>query len=103
MSARRASVSSVVVIRLSLYEEAFMRSGFSGFPQEGVDFMRTLARRNRREWFQPRKAVFEERVKQPMTEMVEALNRAMTGFAPEYVTDPKVAIFRIYSDTRFSA
>ena len=80
-----------------------MRSAFSGFPQEGIDFMRGLARHNRREWFQPRKHLFDERVKAPMQAMVEALNGALTEFAPEYVTEPKQAIYRIYRDTRFSA
>jgi uncharacterized protein (TIGR02453 family) len=80
-----------------------MKTDFSGFPQEGIDFMARLARRNHRDWFQPRKHIFDEQVKAPMTELVDALNRAMRGFAPDYVTDPKTAIYRIYRDTRFSA
>jgi uncharacterized protein (TIGR02453 family) len=79
-----------------------MRSAFPGFPPEGIQFMRNLARNNRREWFQPRKAIFEEHVKLPMRQLVEAVDRAMAGFAPEYVTDPDKAIYRIYRDTRFS-
>jgi len=79
-----------------------MRSVFSGFPAEGIQFMRNLARNNRREWFQPRKATFEEKVKLPMRQLVEAVNAAMASFAPEYVTDPDKAIYRIYRDTRFS-
>ena len=78
------------------------RSGFAGFPPEALGFLRGLARNNRREWFQPRKAVFETSVKQPMRELVEALNQALAGFAPEYATDPEKAIFRIYRDVRFS-
>jgi uncharacterized protein (TIGR02453 family) len=66
-------------------------------------FFRSLKRNNRREWFQPRKHVFEQHVKEPMIELVTALNRDFAKFAPEYVTDPKKAIFRIYRDTRFSA
>jgi uncharacterized protein (TIGR02453 family) len=79
-----------------------MSSRFPGFPPEGLQFFRALARHNNRDWFQPRKAMFEEQVKQPMRELVEALNGAMKGFAPEYVTDPAQAIYRIYRDTRFS-
>lgn len=79
-----------------------MRSPFPGFPQEGIDFFRRLSRNNRREWFLPRKAVFEERVKQPMRELVEALDAALARFAPEHVTDPERAIYRFYRDTRFS-
>lgn len=79
-----------------------MRSGFPGFPAEAITFYRGLARHNTREWFQPRKAVYEEKVKAPMTELVTALNAAMMEFAPEYVTDAGKAIYRIYRDTRFS-
>jgi len=79
-----------------------MRSGFPGFSQQGIQFMRGLARNNNRDWFQARKPVFDEQVKAPMAELVDALNRAMAGFAPDYITDPAQAIYRIYRDTRFS-
>src|SRR5947199_9856780 len=79
-----------------------MRSNFPGFPAEGIQFMRGLARHNNREWFLPRKPIFEEKVKQPMRELVEAVNAAIRRFAPEYITDPDKAIYRIYRDTRFS-
>jgi uncharacterized protein (TIGR02453 family) len=79
-----------------------MKSAFPGFPPAGLEFFRKLQRNNRREWFQPRKATFEETLKQPMRELVMAVNDAMKKFAPEYVTDPDKAIYRIYRDTRFS-
>ena len=79
-----------------------MASRFPGFPPEALQFFRALARHNTRDWFQPRKAVFEEKVRQPMRELVEALNAGMKSFAPEYATDPARAVYRIYRDTRFS-
>ena len=79
-----------------------MRSGFPGFPPEAMTFYRGLARHNTREWFQPRKTVYDEKVKAPMVELVTELNRAMMDFAPDYVTDAHKAIYRIYRDTRFS-
>jgi uncharacterized protein (TIGR02453 family) len=79
-----------------------VRSAFPGFPKEGIQFFRSLMRNNRREWFQPRKQIFEDKLKQPMRELVMELNREMARFAPEYVTDPEKAIYRIYRDTRFS-
>ena len=79
-----------------------MRSGFAGFPPEAMTFYRGLAGHNTREWFQPRKAVYDEKVKAPMVELVTALNSAMMDFAPDYVTDAPKAIYRIYRDTRFS-
>ena len=80
-----------------------MAAGFPGFPKEMTTFFRSLKRNNRREWFQPRKHVFEQHVKEPMIELVTALNRDFAKFAPEFVSDPKKAIFRIYRDTRFSS
>jgi uncharacterized protein (TIGR02453 family) len=79
-----------------------MSSGFPGFPAEAITFYKGLARNNKREWFQPRKPVFEEKVKAPMVELVNALNQSMMAFAPDYVTDAPKAIYRIYRDTRFS-
>lgn len=79
-----------------------MKNRFPGFPPEAMQFFRGLARNNRRDWFLPRKPVFEEKVKRPMWEMVEALNASMKEFAPDYVTDPAKAIYRFYRDTRFS-
>jgi len=75
---------------------------FPGFPQEMPRFFRALKRNNRREWFQPRKHLYEQHVKTPMLELVAALNEELKKFAPAYVTDPKKALFRIYRDTRFS-
>ena len=79
-----------------------MRLGFPGFPPAAVAFYRGLARHNTREWFQPRKIVYDEKVKAPMVQLVTELNRAMMDFAPGYVTDAPKAIYRIYRDTRFS-
>ena len=79
-----------------------MPSPFPGFPREALAFFRGLERNNKREWFLPRKPLFEEKVKEPMRQLVDALNVALQDFAPEYVTDHDKAIFRIYRDVRFS-
>ena len=80
-----------------------MPSGFPGFPPEMVQFFKSLKRNNRRDWFQPRKHLYEQHVKEPMLALVAALNSELLKFAPQYVTDPKKAVYRIYRDTRFSA
>lgn len=79
-----------------------MKANFPGFPKEGIAFLRALKKNNDREWFTPRKATFEQTVKQPMIDLVSALHREMTRFAPEYVGDPAKCVYRIYRDTRFS-
>jgi len=76
---------------------------FPGFPAEGIAFLKSLKRNNRREWFQPRKHLYEQHLKEPMLDLVAALNAEFVNFAPEYVSEPKKAVFRIYRDTRFSA
>src|ERR1700758_5055816 len=73
------------------------------FPPEALTFFRQLARNNDRDWFQPRKEIFEATVKAPMIELVERINGELAKFAPEYINDPKKAVYRIYRDTRFSA
>ena len=80
-----------------------MSSGFPGFPPEMVQFLRGLKRNNRREWFQPRKHLYEQHAKEPLLELVAALNGDLMKFAPHFVTEPKKSVFRIYRDTRFSA
>jgi uncharacterized protein (TIGR02453 family) len=80
-----------------------MRSAFPGFPPEGLEFLRALQRHNRREWFQPRKHIYEEKLRAPMGALVTALNAELAKFAPDYITDPAKAIYRVYRDTRFSS
>ncbi|MBZ5672784.1 MAG: DUF2461 domain-containing protein [Acidobacteriia bacterium] len=76
---------------------------FPGFSPDALTFLRSLKRNNRREWFQPRKEIFETKLKTPMVQLVEAINAELLDFAPEHITDPKKAVYRIYRDTRFSA
>ncbi len=70
---------------------------------EGLAFLRNLARHNDRAWFQPRKAVFEAELKEPMLAIIRKVSEAMEGFAPDYVRPAEKCLFRIYRDTRFSA
>lgn len=79
-----------------------MKTGFPGFPVEGLKFLSALKKNNNREWFQSRKEIFDEKVKAPMVELSAALMRDMQSFAPDYTGDPAKSVFRIYRDTRFS-
>jgi uncharacterized protein (TIGR02453 family) len=69
---------------------------------EGLKFLRALARNNDREWFTPRKAVFEAELKEPMLAIIRKVTEAMTTFAPSFVRPAEKSLFRIYRDTRFS-
>jgi len=70
---------------------------------EGLAFLRSLARNNDRDWFTPRKAIFEAELKEPMLAIIRKVTDAMSGFAPEFVRPAEKSFFRIYRDTRFSA
>ena len=90
---------------LSVFAERRMptaESRFSGFSREAISFIRGLERNNKREWFQPRKHIYEEHVRAPLEILVNAINSELAEFAPRYVTPAKKAVFRIYRDTRFS-
>jgi uncharacterized protein (TIGR02453 family) len=79
-----------------------MPSGFPGFPAQALEFLGALEENNRREWFEPRKHIYEEQVRAPMLELVAALNARMSSFAPDFVREPERAVYRIYRDLRFS-
>ena len=79
-----------------------MAPSFPGFPKEGLAFLADLKQNNTRDWFQPRKEIFESQVKAPMVALVEAFNSHLVKFAPDYVNEPAKAVYRIYRDTRFS-
>ena len=72
------------------------------FPAETLRFLRALKRNNRREWFNAHRDDYEAYVRQPMTAIVERLAVDLRAFAPELVATPKVSMYRIYRDTRFS-
>lgn len=74
------------------------------FPGSAIAFLRELAANNQREWFQARKQVFEQQVREPFVRLATAVNDSLGSFAPDYrVLDPSRAISRIHRDTRFSA
>ncbi len=80
-----------------------VKSSAPHFTPEALTFLRALARNNRREWFTPRKPVFEETLKAPMHAVIDAINDAMQDFAPDHIQPPQKCMMRIYRDTRFSA
>ena len=73
---------------------------FEGFPDDGK-FWKALAKNNRKEWFQPRKAEFEADWNAPMKLLLSEVRSAIDGaYAHTDLGDPKV--FRIFRDVRFA-
>ena len=81
-----------------------MTTEFSGLPKAGLEFLVGLEQNNTKDWFQAHRKAWENELKTPMVELVEAINHELQSFAPEYVApSAKKAISRINRDTRFSA
>ena len=61
-----------------------------------------MKRNNNRDWFRLRKPQYEEHVRGPMVALLARLAGDLPRFAPELISDPRVSLYRIYRDTRFS-
>ena len=72
------------------------------FSVETLKFLRALKRNNRRDWFNTHRDEYEQYIREPMTAVVDRLADDFRAFAPELVANPKVSMYRIYRDTRFS-
>ncbi len=72
------------------------------FTEAGLKFLKQLKTHNDREWFNARKPIYEAEIKEPMLAVIAEVNDALSGFAPEFVRDPKKCMMRIYRDIRFS-
>jgi uncharacterized protein (TIGR02453 family) len=80
-----------------------MPARFPGFSRQMPTFFRSLEKNNRRDWFAPRKELFETQIRAPMIELVTLLNHELRAFAVDHVAEePARLIYRIYRDTRFS-
>jgi len=78
------------------------RSTSRVFSSESIKFLRNLKRNNDRVWFDARKPIYERELKAPMLALIEEINHALAGFAPQHVRPPQKAMMRIYRDIRFS-
>lgn len=74
----------------------------SPFTRQTLAFLRALKRNNNRDWFRARKDDYERHVRGPMLELLARLAGDFSRFAPEIVADPRVCLYRVYRDTRFS-
>lgn len=83
-----------------------MTTTFTGFPPEGIQFLRDLAQNNNKAWFDAHKPAYIETVQQPAVALVVALGERLQAEFPPVTYDPRTnggSLTRIYRDTRFSA
>jgi uncharacterized protein (TIGR02453 family) len=75
---------------------------FAGFPQEGLAFLRALAKHNDRAWFAPRKPVYESQLLEPLRAFVVEVSDRLARERIPIGGMPQRSIYRIYRDVRFS-
>ncbi len=77
-------------------------TSFTGFRPEAVEFLAELAANNERAWFQPRKAEYEQLLKEPLEALCVALDQQFRKRGIPLRADPAKSPFRIYRDVRFA-
>lgn len=75
---------------------------FPGFTPEALQFLRDLKATNDRDWFLPRKEVYNDELRDPMQSLIAQLSRELPARGIPLSGDPRRDVFRVYRDTRFS-
>lgn len=78
---------------------------FTGFPPEGIGFLRDLAHNNDTAWFDAHRSTYEQAVREPAKAFVASLGTVLRDRVASGVrAEPAVgrSLFRINRDTRFS-
>jgi uncharacterized protein (TIGR02453 family) len=77
-------------------------NNFTGFPEEGLRFLRDLAANNDPAWFKPRRDTYEALVRGPMVALVADLLTLAAAKKLPLTGEPEKAVFRVYRDVRFA-
>lgn len=75
---------------------------FPGFCPQGLALLRKLKRNRRREWFRAHQELYDYKITTPLLNLVCSVSREFARFAPNYVTPPATAVFRIFGDSTSS-
>jgi uncharacterized protein (TIGR02453 family) len=75
---------------------------FTGFPAAGIQFLRDLKKNNDRDWFQPRKALYQEQVERPMVLLITETSLRCRKRGLMIGAKEKNPVMRVYRDIRFS-
>jgi uncharacterized protein (TIGR02453 family) len=77
-------------------------TNFTGFPSEGLQFLRELALNNEPGWFKPRRDDYEALVRGPMVALAADLLTLAAVHKLPLSGDPAKAVFRVNRDVRFA-
>ena len=70
--------------------------------QNYISFFKGLEKNNYKEWFDEHRKEYDDYVRKPFIELIEALIPALLEIEPKLHTDAKKTLFRINRDVRFS-
>ena len=80
---------------------------FTGFPDEGIQFLHDLRDNNHKDWFDAHKSIYQKSVQAPAVALVATLGEQLHAHFPQITYDTRTngggSMMRIYRDTRFSA
>ena len=80
-------------------------SGFNGFPEGTLPFLRELKENNGKAWFQANKGRYEAQVREPALAFIEAMAPGLEEISSHFRASPKKvggSLMRVYRDVRFS-
>ena len=79
---------------------------FTGFPEEGLQFLHDLAANNNRDWFEANREHYQTTLLEPAVAFVAALGEKLQTISGNIHYDTRTngsgSLMRIYRDTRFS-
>src|SRR5438128_296614 len=77
---------------------------FSGFPKEGLAFLRELHAHNDRDWFEAHRAAWDEAIVPAMLSLCSELQSRVADVLPRLQFVPRIggSLYRLNRDTRFS-
>ncbi|MBV9705760.1 MAG: TIGR02453 family protein [Methylobacteriaceae bacterium] len=75
---------------------------FAGFGPQALPFFKALAFHQTKEWFEANRAIYENEVKAPFGDLVEAVAAALARAGIPLKGDRKASLFRLNRDVRFS-
>jgi uncharacterized protein (TIGR02453 family) len=75
---------------------------FLGFPKSGFTFLKQLRENNTKEWFEERRAIYEESLRNPAKSLIGTMDSMFLEEDLPFEASVKCSLFRIHRDTRFS-
>jgi len=81
-----------------------MINNFTGFSKESLIFLKTVKKKNSKEWFEKNRDTYEKHLLEPFRYLVAELGGDMHKIDPGFEVRPQInkTISKIYRDTRFS-